>query len=85
MTQQTLTSDKILAATRIPFYRLEYLVRIGAVPCEKNGKGTPRNYPPDAVDLIRKILGATKKDKNNDSQQKQSESVHGDPFVNMAQ
>lgn len=78
MSQSQITTDQILAATGIQFYRLEYLVKKGEITCQRNGKGNPRTYPADTIDRIRKLekTGAAKNQEAKNVSQQSDKSLH---------
>jgi len=41
-------------------YDVDYLVRNKIIPCIKSGRGNPRKFPPEAVEVIRKRLALNK-------------------------
>lgn len=47
-----LTQSEVLKATGIPYYRLEYLIRLNAVPVIQRGKGNARLFPVETVEII---------------------------------
>jgi len=51
-----LTQKELLQKTGIKFYKLEYLIKTGIVPVIQKGRGTPRQFPIDAISIIRKIV-----------------------------
>jgi len=54
--QGFLTQKEILQKTGIKFYRLEYLIKTGIVLVIQKGRGIPRQFPPDSVSIIKKII-----------------------------
>ncbi|MFH1212887.1 MAG: hypothetical protein V1681_02270 [Candidatus Neomarinimicrobiota bacterium] len=54
--QRFLTQKEILQKTGVKFYRLEYFIKSGIVPVIQKGRGNPRQFPPDSVSIIKKIV-----------------------------
>jgi len=55
-----LTQSEVLKATGIKFYQLEYLIKLAIVPVIQKGSGNLRQFPVEAVEIIRKRLERTK-------------------------
>jgi len=51
-----LSQKDVLKQTGLKFYQLEHLIRSGVIPVQQFGKGNPRKFAPEAVDIIKARL-----------------------------
>jgi len=57
MEKQFLSTNAILDQfPTLRAYDIDYLVRNRIIPCIKSGRGNPRLFPPEAVDIIKARL-----------------------------
>ena len=54
MEDSYLSQDRLSELSGVPFYSINYLVRLGKIDVIKNGKGRPRLFPKSAIDQVRK-------------------------------
>lgn len=51
-----LTQKQVLVKTGFKFYQLEHLIKSGIIPVIRFGKGNPRKFPSEAVEIIKARL-----------------------------
>ncbi|MHA1877175.1 MAG: hypothetical protein ACTSUC_12100 [Promethearchaeota archaeon] len=49
-----LTQRELIKATGLRYYQIEYLIKTEIIPVVLRGKGLPRLFPPEAIEIIRK-------------------------------
>ena len=56
MRKQTYTTTEILTALEVPYYRLEYLIRVGKVTPLNRGKGIERRFSLAEYENAKRLL-----------------------------
>ena len=53
---ENLSQKDVLKQTGLKFYQLEHLIKSGVIPVYQFGKGNPRKFRPEVIDIIKARL-----------------------------
>jgi len=51
-----LSQNEVLKQTGLKYWQLEHLIKAGEIPVIKRGHGTPRQFPLEAVEILKAWL-----------------------------